>query len=78
MSPSVDPSVAPSFKLLLNKRDVAVALSVSIRTVDNLISRKELPVKRIGRRVMVPIRALVRYAEKELRNVKSSQPPRIN
>jgi excisionase family DNA binding protein len=55
-------SSASALKLLLTKKDVATALSVSLRTVDNLISRKELPVKRIGRRVLVPFSALVRFA----------------
>ncbi len=36
-------------------------LSVSVRTVENLIAAKELPVRRIGRRVLVPHRDLIEF-----------------
>jgi excisionase family DNA binding protein len=39
--------------LLHSKRDTATLLSLSVRTIDNLITRKQLPVIRIGGRVMI-------------------------
>lgn len=40
-------------KLLYTKRQAAHLLSLSLRTIDNLISRKQLSVVRIGGRVMI-------------------------
>ncbi len=48
--------------ILVSKRDAARQLSVSARTLDNLIAGRELPVRRIGRRVLIPRRALERFA----------------
>jgi len=41
-------------KLAYSKAEAAKLLSVSARTIDNLIALKELTVRRIGRRVLVP------------------------
>jgi len=49
-------------KILLSKRDAAEVLSVSLRTLDHLINRKQLTVTRIGRRVLVRKEALERLA----------------
>ena len=38
----------------VSKADAAQMLGVSIRTVDRLIALKELPVRRLGRRVLIP------------------------
>ena len=48
--------------LLYTKRDAAKLLSLSLRTIDNLIWRKELKAKRIGRRVLIPAAELRRIA----------------
>jgi excisionase family DNA binding protein len=40
-------------KLLLSKREVAHLLSLSLRTVDNLLKRNLLMAKRIGRRTLI-------------------------
>lgn len=40
--------------LLLTKRDAAFLLSVSLRTIDNLIAAKRLAVRRLGRRSLIP------------------------
>ena len=66
-TPVVQPRVAelvPTVpdKLLVTKKEAARTLSVSVRTLDHMISRKEIPVKRIGRRVLVPVRALQQLA----------------
>jgi excisionase family DNA binding protein len=51
--------------ILISKKDTAVVLSVSVRTVQNLIARKQLPTRRIGRRCMVPYRAVVEFARRD-------------
>jgi hypothetical protein len=42
-------------QILLSKRQAAQVLSISIRTLDKLILTDRLPVRRIGRRVLVRI-----------------------
>ena len=49
-------------KLLLSKRDAALALSLSLRTVENLIRRKELTARRVGRRTLVLASSLATFA----------------
>ena len=48
-------------KLLHSKVEAAQMLNVSLRTVDNLIAFKELPVRRIRRRVLIPRSALLNF-----------------
>jgi excisionase family DNA binding protein len=40
--------------LTLSKLEAARMLGVSLRTVDRLIALKRLPVRRLGRRVLIP------------------------
>ena len=40
--------------LALSKLEAARMLGVSVRTIDRLIALKELPVRRLGRRVVIP------------------------
>ncbi len=40
--------------LALSKPEAARMLGVSVRTVDRLIALKQLPVRRLGRRVLIP------------------------
>jgi excisionase family DNA binding protein len=49
-------------KLLLNRKEAANALSLGIRTVDQLIRTGRLPAKRIGRRVLVPAQSIRNFA----------------
>jgi excisionase family DNA binding protein len=58
--------------ILLSKKSVAALLSVSIRTVENLIARKELAVRHIGRRTLVSRKSLEHFARRDHR----TQPPR--
>jgi excisionase family DNA binding protein len=49
--------------LAMSKVDAARMLGVSLRTVDRLIALKHLPVRRLGRRVLIPrngLQALLR------------------
>jgi excisionase family DNA binding protein len=45
--------------LALNKLEAAQILGVSVRTVDRLIALKRLPVRRLGRRVVIPRNSLL-------------------
>jgi len=48
--------------ILVSKKQAAEALSVSLRTIENLIAQKRLAVTRIGKRVLIPRRALEQLA----------------
>ena len=52
-------------KLLITKHDAAAMLSVSLRTVDNLIRAKELRPRRLGKRVLFERRELERFARSD-------------
>jgi excisionase family DNA binding protein len=45
-------------KLAVSIREAAGLLSVSSRTVQNYVSAKILPARKIGRRTVIPVRAL--------------------
>lgn len=51
--------------LLVSKRDAAGLLSLCLRSIDNLIAAKQLPCRRIGRRVLIPYNALVAFARRD-------------
>ena len=48
-------------KLLHTRNEAAELLSVSVRTIDSLIANKELNVRRIGSRVLIPHQVLVQF-----------------
>lgn len=62
-------------KLLVSKREAARALSLSIRTIEYLISRKELTARRVGRRTLVVFTSLQTFAR---RDHSSPSPPKRN
>jgi excisionase family DNA binding protein len=51
-------------KLLYSKRESAQILSISLRTLDALIERKELAFLRIGKRVLISGQSLQEFVEK--------------
>ena len=51
--------------ILVSKKEAARVLSVSPRTVDNLIAAKELAVRRVGRRCLIPRTALEAFARRD-------------
>jgi excisionase family DNA binding protein len=53
--------------LLISKRTAASMLGLSLRTLENIISVKELPVRRIGRRCLIERQALERFARRDHR-----------
>jgi excisionase family DNA binding protein len=51
----------PQFKLMYSKVEAAEMLSVSVRTLENLIASKQLIVRRVGKRVLIPYQSLVQF-----------------
>jgi excisionase family DNA binding protein len=51
--------------ILISKKEAARALSVSLRTIDNLIAAKELAVRRVGRRCLIARRSLEEFARRD-------------
>jgi hypothetical protein len=49
-------------KFLYNRREAALSLGVSIRSVDYIISRRDLETRRIGKKVLVTRESLRRFA----------------
>jgi excisionase family DNA binding protein len=49
-------------RLLYPRKDAAYQLGVSVRTLDYLVARKELETRRIGKKVLITRRSLVRFA----------------
>lgn len=54
-----EPDIAP---ILVSKKEAARLIAVCVRTVDNLIASKALPARKVGRRTLVPYRALLDFA----------------
>jgi excisionase family DNA binding protein len=52
-------------KMLLSKNEFADAVGISVRTADNLIACKEVSVRRIGRRVLIPISEVEKFAKRD-------------
>lgn len=48
-------------KLLYSKKESAQTLSLSQRTIDALIARRELKVKRVGKRVLITGKSLQKF-----------------
>lgn len=53
-------------KILFSKKEAAAMLSISLRSVDYLIARKELEVRRIGKRRLVPRSSLEKLARRDV------------
>jgi excisionase family DNA binding protein len=51
-------------RIFVSKKSAAEMLSISVRTLENLISAGELPAKRIGSRVVLSRRALKNFARR--------------
>jgi hypothetical protein len=60
--PKWEPGQPP---LLVSKRDAAALLSLCLRSIDKLIAGKQLPCRRIGKRVLIPYTALVAFARRD-------------
>jgi len=51
--------------LLVSKKVAAQQLAISLRTLENLIAAKQLIVRRIGRRVVIPRKALEQFTRRD-------------
>ena len=51
--------------LLVSRQTAAQMINVSLRTLENLIAMKQLPIQRIGRRVVVSRKALEEFARRD-------------
>jgi Helix-turn-helix domain len=50
--------------VLINKQDSCRVLGgICMRTLENMIRNKQLPVRRIGRRTFIPYSALVKFGK---------------
>jgi excisionase family DNA binding protein len=56
------PPMRADEKLLLSRRDAAQLLSISQRALDYLVATRRLPTRRIGKRVLIPVADLRKYA----------------
>lgn len=50
--------------ILFSKKTAASLLSISVRKLEQLIQAKEIPVRRVGRRVLIRREALERFARR--------------
>lgn len=60
-------------KLLYSRKDAAFALSVSLRSIDHLISKGRLKTRKLGNRVMVAHAELCRFADTDHDTLTSHQ-----
>jgi len=54
-----------SDSLMVSKKVAAQQLSISLRTLENLIAAQQLVVRRIGRRVVISRKALEQFAQRD-------------
>jgi excisionase family DNA binding protein len=52
-------------KLLFSKKDAALLLSLSIRSLEYLIASKELTVRRVGKRILIPRQTLEQFVRSD-------------
>jgi excisionase family DNA binding protein len=52
-------------RILLDKKSAAAALSISVRSLENLIRARQLAVRRVGRRTLIPRAALEAFARSD-------------
>ena len=59
------PPIRAEEKLLLSRRDAAQLLSISQRALDYLVATQRLQTRRIGKRVLIPVADLRKYARSD-------------
>jgi excisionase family DNA binding protein len=57
-------------RLLYSKRDAAEMLSISVRSLDYLIVTRQLPARRIGRRVLIHHDAIHQFAKHDRESIR--------
>lgn len=58
-------SVPTDEKLLVGREEAASMLSISCRSLDYLVANKQIPIRRIGTRVLIPIADLKRFSRSD-------------
>ena len=52
-------------KLLYSRDDAAIALSISVRAIDYLIAEGELPIRKMGARILIPAECLIAFSAQD-------------
>ena len=63
-APTRNASHDPAPRLLYDRKAASTALSLSVRSIDYLIARKQLAFRKVGKKVLIPHGELVRFASK--------------
>ena len=63
--PIAEAKIPPHAKLLVGREEAADFLSISVRSVDYLISTGRLSTRRIGTRVLIPMEDVRRFARSD-------------
>jgi excisionase family DNA binding protein len=58
-----NPTPQPQQRILLSKKEAAYLLSISLRKLDYLIAQRQLVVRKIGTKVLIPRTALVDFSK---------------
>jgi len=59
-----DHSVVPTWKkLLIDKVEASKMLSLSVSTLDRMVRQNQIPVKRVGNRVLFSVKELQHWVE---------------
>jgi hypothetical protein len=58
-------TVSSDEKLLVGRAEAAGMLSISCRALDYLVANKQLMIRRIGSRVLIPVSALERFSNSD-------------
>ena len=58
-------TISPDEKLLVGRVEAAGMLSISCRALDYLVANKQLLIRRIGTRVLIPVSELRRFSRSD-------------
>jgi len=58
-------TIAPEEKFLIGRVEAAGMLSISCRALDYLVANKQLLIRRIGTRVLIPVSELRRFSRSD-------------
>ena len=50
---------------MYSKAETAQMLSISIRTVENLMTNGQLAFRKVGKRVLVPVQTLIQFTKRD-------------
>ena len=67
----------PVEPVLVSKKDAAQALGVSVRTLEYLVNMKRIVARRVGRRTLIPYRALQEFARRDTPTIEKPSGARL-